>query len=158
MLSRHLPRRRSPPGAGSQDQPTNRIIGSRHSELITPVPKAQKRCRRASGQKEIALDAGDGRVAAGRSAGSNCRSHSATNGVSMTLAMRDRFPPPAIADNASCQELRFGPTPHRRHSLYRSGFLSAIQDLIPRFETCQGSCGSWALLPAVRGQFTAGGR
>jgi hypothetical protein len=25
----------------------------------------------------------------------------------------------------------------------RPGFQSAIQDLIPRFETCQGFCGSW---------------
>jgi type III restriction enzyme len=41
-------------------QPTNRIIETRRrSELITPVPKPQRR-RRAAGQAELALGAGDG--------------------------------------------------------------------------------------------------
>jgi type III restriction enzyme len=41
-------------------QPTNRIIGSRRrSELITPVPKPQRR-RRAPGQGELGFGAGDG--------------------------------------------------------------------------------------------------
>jgi len=41
-------------------QPTNRIIETRRrSELITPVPKPQRR-RRAAGQAELALAAGDG--------------------------------------------------------------------------------------------------
>src|SRR5690348_17140474 len=38
----------------------------------------------------------------------------------------------------------------------RSGFQSAPQYLIPPFETCQGSCGSRAVLAAARGRFTAG--
>jgi type III restriction enzyme len=41
-------------------QPTNRIIGSRRrSELITPVPRPQRR-RRATGQGELGLSSGDG--------------------------------------------------------------------------------------------------
>ena len=41
-------------------QPTNRIVESRRrSELITPVPKLQKR-RRAAVQGELGLSTGDG--------------------------------------------------------------------------------------------------
>jgi hypothetical protein len=41
-------------------QPTNRIIQTRRpSELITPVPKPQRR-RRSPGQAELGLSAGDG--------------------------------------------------------------------------------------------------
>jgi type III restriction enzyme len=41
-------------------QPTNRIVDTRRrSELITPVPQPQKR-RRATGQGELGLAAGDG--------------------------------------------------------------------------------------------------
>jgi len=44
----------------SDGQPTNRIIETRRrSELITPVPKPQKR-RRLPGQRELELGAGDG--------------------------------------------------------------------------------------------------
>jgi hypothetical protein len=39
----------------------------------------------------------------------------------------------------------------------QSGFHSAPRDFIPRCETPQGFCSSWALLPAVWGGFAAGG-
>ena len=43
-----------------EGQPTNRILDvRRRSELITPVPKPQKR-RRRSGQIELVLGGGDG--------------------------------------------------------------------------------------------------
>jgi hypothetical protein len=38
-----------------------------------------------------------------------------------------------------------------------SRFQSALRYLIPRFETSLGFCGSWALRPAARGRFAAGG-
>jgi type III restriction enzyme len=42
-------------------QPTNRIIETRRrSELITPVPKPQRRRRRAAGQAEMVFDSGEG--------------------------------------------------------------------------------------------------
>jgi type III restriction enzyme len=48
------------------DQPTNRIEESRRdSKLMTPVPKPQKRRRRAAGQLEIVLGSGDGLSARG---------------------------------------------------------------------------------------------
>jgi type III restriction enzyme len=45
----------------AEGQPTDRIIESRRrSELITPVPKPQKRRRRAAGQARMVFDGGEG--------------------------------------------------------------------------------------------------
>ena len=43
-------------------------------------------------------------------------------------------------------------------SLAWSGFQSTIRDLIPRFETSPGFCGSYMLLPAAQGRFAASAR
>src|SRR5947209_5015388 len=44
-----------------EGQPTDRIIPARRrSELMTPVPKPQKRRRRVTGQAEIVFDSGNG--------------------------------------------------------------------------------------------------
>ena len=43
-------------------------------------------------------------------------------------------------------------------SLAWPGFQSTIRDLIPRFETSLGFCGSYMLLPVAQGRFAAGAR